>query len=579
LVEISARIDWNDDSHPEQFKDPYRFGHVTVVADARIDNFDELKLLLGLGPEVSVDELLVHAYLAWDDRLCEKLTGDFAFVIWDGRERRLLAARDPFGVRPLFYRGCGNLLLFASRIDPLVKAFVGSPRLDDQRVVEYLLGVYTAPERTFFEEIREVLPGTISVVSAARSYERCYWTPRVTEAHPTGTKIEYMAEFRRLFLQSVERRLSTIGPVTIHVSGGLDSSAIACAANVVMLNSGSAKYLLRGVAATYPGLECDESIYVDAVARQVSFPIDRWDETQTKPTDLITPSTEEPGIRTIFRGGTAGDIEIAAQNGSTVILSGLGGDQLGTVEGVIKDLILGGEWSQAIDELLFFPGATLRSRAKRIARVLTQFRPNARRLKNFSRRKFPAWLTPEMRDVARGAAEWEAQSLPAQFSNLQRYTWKRLHSVETLRNISIMNVHSSMHGIEYRFPFLDKDLISFTLSIPGRYWPRPGPFARLHREALRDEMPEKIVTRFGKAEFTSAIIKKVINSTDNIKGLLKGSWASTRYVSQREARRFCRDVLGNPQSDSRAWRQVWAMATFEAWMRGNSAYDAAQKGN
>jgi asparagine synthase (glutamine-hydrolysing) len=295
--------------------------------------------------------------------------------------------------------------------------------------------------------------------------------------------------------------------------------------------------------------------------------------------DIVDPGLEEPGIRTIFRGGTMGDVAIARTNGASVILSGLGGDQLGTVEGYIKDLISNGKWREAIDELMFFPKANTRSRIRRLTRLTQQFAPAwLLQMRTKMRRRFPKWLTGEMRSLAAELAPPEVPPISG-VSNVQRYTWKRLMSVETLRNVSMMNVHASLHEMEYRFPFLDKDLILFSLSIPYEAWPRPGAYARLHREALADLLPTEISERMGKAEFTSALVNKVRRASRSIMALFGTDWASGRYLDREQALSFCRGVLDGGIVGSVAWRQVWAMATLEAWLRGILAYDAAEKGN
>ena len=579
-MSLFARVDWSSNG-PEsrQLEGAVWINHVAVSADARIDNAAELRSTLKVGRDTSIPELLVRAYLEWDDQLCQRIAGDFAFVIWDESRRRLLAARDPFGVRPLFYRFGNDRIWFSNRLRRLVDTFGGMPALDDQRVVEYLLGTYAAPERTFFRDIREVSAGSFLIASSSGAVSQHYWAPRIEPSGRRSPPIEYGLEFQRLFLQAVHRRLISSGPVMIHVSGGLDSSAIACAADILKRDSGLSIPSLRGVSGQYPGLDCDESTYINAVAQRVGFPIESWDETRLDVADIVDPGLEEPGIRTIFRGGTMGDVAIARTNGASVILSGLGGDQLGTVEGYIKDLISNGKWREAIDELMFFPKANTRSRIRRLTRLTQQFAPAwLLQMRTKMRRRFPKWLTGEMRSLAAELAPPEVPPISG-VSNVQRYTWKRLMSVETLRNVSMMNVHASLHEMEYRFPFLDKDLILFSLSIPYEAWPRPGAYARLHREALADLLPTEISERMGKAEFTSALVNKVRRASRSIMALFGTDWASGRYLDREQALSFCRGVLDGGIVGSVAWRQVWAMATLEAWLRGILAYDAAEKGN
>ncbi|HWP41854.1 MAG TPA: asparagine synthetase B, partial [Blastocatellia bacterium] len=97
---------------------------IVITADARLDNRDELIELLGFGAEpreqISDSQLILAAYEAWDERCLERILGDFAFAIWDGKKQRLFCARDRFGVKPFYYYSSAGLFAFASEIKALL---------------------------------------------------------------------------------------------------------------------------------------------------------------------------------------------------------------------------------------------------------------------------------------------------------------------------------------------------------------------------------------------------------------------------------------------------------------------------
>lgn len=580
-MRIAGRAVWpENEADSAQLEGAVWTAHVAVTADARIDNEIELRAVLGVEREASVAALLGCAYLKWDMQLPLKLTGDFAILVWDAIRRRLLAFRDPFGVRPLFYRSeASNQIRLASQIEQLVER-KRELTFDDTRIIDHLLGSHTAPERTFFSEIREVPPGHVLIASASGVTSYRYWSPTIHLPDSSGTRGEYGREFRRLFIQAVERRLLSDRPVMIHVSGGLDSSSIACVGDVLFQEGRSIAPSILGVAATYPGLTCDESVYIDAVARKVSFPIVRWDDTKTDFADLVDPALDEPGIRSIFRGGSDGDTTIARNHGGSVILGGLGGDQIGIVEGFVKDLIQNYRWGWALRELVSFPGATVSVRMKRTLRILKQFVPESlARKMGRGRQRIPNWIAKRLRPLAEDCEPYQVPPI-AGVSSLQEFTWRRVMAAETLRNVSMMNIHASAQQTEYRFPFLDKDLVLFVLSIPYEFWPRPGAYVRFHREALADLLPSEILGRFGKAEFTPALGNKVKLAGRLILSLFDGEWASSRYVDRDAASQFCSRVLSfGSDAGALAWRQVWAVATLEAWMRKILGYHPRAKGN
>ena len=547
--------------------EPTWIGQVGIALDGRIDNLADVRRALGAGAAESVHATLIEGFRVWDVDLMRRLAGEYAFVIHDRRERRLIAARDPFGVRPLFYKSADRTLLLSSRLDRLVEK---SEPLDDRRIIEYLIKRHDAVGRTFFSNVQEVPAGGFLVATQDRLTVSTYWQPEADSQPPAKSRAEFESRFRHLFVQAVARRLDPGRPVVIQVSGGLDSSAIACAADVIRRSSPGKAVELIGAAAVYPGLPCDESEYVDEVANHVGYPVVRWDDTSPELEDLFNPHPHEPGIRNLFRGGSAGDLRIAHDSGAEVLLSGAGGDHLGIVEGYVADLIKARRWRAAFRELVHFPGATTRTRVMRIRRVLGQSVPPrlSAYLGGLRPSTTPAWLTRYGREIAASVGV-SNQSLPRNLSNLQMSVWRRLAAPELVRNVSMMNLAAAARGCEYRFPYLDKDLILCAMGAPLDYWPRPGPFARLHRGPLAEILPAAVATRFGKAEFTPAVARKVQVACAQALSAFGDHWASERYIDPDAARQRCRAALTlPPTTPDRHWLEVWAILTFEAWLRG-----------
>ncbi len=544
-MRVSAHADWSQPLPAAEFRlqGAHCWEHLSIVADARIDNLSELHRAHGLRGIPSVWEVLARSYLAWGDLFPERLSGDFAIVIGDSRGGRLIAARDPFGVKQLSYRVEGERVWIDNQFRSLIETFDRKPELDDQRIVEYLLGCSESTAATFFRDIRDVAPGHVAIATRSGVTQRRYWIPPVEGSiSRKGDRRAYYEEFRRLFVQSVRRRTSSERPVLIHVSGGLDSSSIAGAGDVLMRDGLLMGPSVVGVSAQYTGLSCDETEYVDAMSDHLRYPIQRWNGLASDDADLIDPRLEQPGIRSCFRGGTNGDVSIARVYGSSVILNGTGGDQLGMVSGYVKDLMARRQWSQALSEILFFPDATMSFRFARVKSVLKQSLPPrfVQRVAQ-SRIKAPKWLTEPFKKTAARILSIDSSWSPARPSALPHVpgtVWSRLVSAQTLQNVSVLNAFANLEGVEYRFPYLDSDLIRHTLTIPSEYWPRPGPYARLHREALASLLPPKVVNRSTKAEFTPAVVNRIRRAESHIDSILQDSrWLSHRYVDQALARR------------------------------------------
>ena len=296
-MSIAFRVDWealaDENREVAVFTNSTARAQVSIEFDGRIDNSAALRTATETDPQSSIDDLLVASYLRWGPGFIERLRGDFAVVVFDRRLRRVIAARDPFGVRPLFYRLHGSRMWLSSRIEPLLETFDSLPRLDDARVVEYLLATFSATDATFFRDLRQVPPGHVLIATPAGLESRSYWRPTIEVGETNlATVPEYHEELRRLFVESVRQRLVSDAPVVIHVSGGLDSSAVASAADILRRAAQSAPSIV-GVTALYPGLDCDESPFIDAVSRHVGFPIERWhDASEGRPPDSGGPAYE-----------------------------------------------------------------------------------------------------------------------------------------------------------------------------------------------------------------------------------------------------------------------------------------------
>ena len=533
---------------------------IAIAGDLRLDDCGQVAHELGVPAGVEATDLLAHAYRRWGLAFVERLRGEFAFVLWDHPERRVVAVRDPFGLRGLHHAERLGTIRFCSHANLL--ALNGSEMaFDDRRVVEYLLFRYRDLNSTFFRGVSDVPPGHAMVVDAAGFQFHRFWRPPLLDRHAPGGR-ECQVEFRRLFLRAVEKRLSPSGSV-IQVSGGLDSSAIAGAADHLR-SEGRVLAPLHGAAAVYPGLTCDESTFIGHVARFVTFPISTWDGKQSDPIDLTDPALDEPGTRVTTTGGTADDRRIARERGISAILSGFGGDQLGLPAGVDLDLIAAGRWISAARSILLERG-TRRSRTKE---VLRSYLPR-RVLDPWMRRRatIPQWLADRVHCVARDLAVPERW--PFEFeSHVQEQLWHRLFCAETIRALSAIQQEGASGGVEYRFPFLDIDLVRFMLSLPFDRWPAPGPYARYHRVALSDLLPLAVRDRSSKAEFTPALANRVRRSALLGRRVLDtGPWISEPYVRRGDARRAWDDAVSHTHTPGGTWRRLWAIVTLEAWMR------------
>ncbi|WP_243664329.1 asparagine synthase-related protein [Rhodothermus marinus] len=312
-------------------------GDLVLVADARIDNRDELLAALGLRSmaerPVTDAALILAAYRRWEADCPDRLIGDFAFAIWDRRHRRLFAARDGMGVRPFYYFHDGRRFAFATLL-PAVRLLPDVPQdIDEEMILRYLSrhGIESERERTFYSALRRLPGGHALLVDAQGLRLWAYWQPELKELR-LGSEAEYAEAFRATFEEAVRCRLRSVTPIGSHLSGGLDSSSVSCMAAFLLKD-----HPLHIYSAIFPDLpeerrrEMDERAYVNAVHRYYPNIVPHFfrPEFVSPLVDLenILAYYDQPFLSANYHFGW-GFARMARQDGVRILLNGLDGDSV-----------------------------------------------------------------------------------------------------------------------------------------------------------------------------------------------------------------------------------------------------------
>jgi asparagine synthase (glutamine-hydrolysing) len=201
----------------------------TVVYNGELYNTEELRsLLLEKGyyfNSYSDTEVLLVSYIEWGTECVKKFNGIFAFGIWDENNRSLFLARDPLGVKPLFYTMKGDSILFGSELKALLENPMVEPLVDKEGLLEIFgLGPARSPGSGVFKGIKEIRPGHCLLYNMDGIKIREYWKlESAPHLEDLDTTIEHV---RSLLIDAIERQLTADVPVCTFLSGGLDSSII-----------------------------------------------------------------------------------------------------------------------------------------------------------------------------------------------------------------------------------------------------------------------------------------------------------------------------------------------------------------
>jgi asparagine synthase (glutamine-hydrolysing) len=577
-----------------------------IVAEDSLDGgilVDRQRQLLAVGDVRLYDRALVEARLGAEARArgltdvalvalayehlgpdaAASLVGDFAVVVWDWGRRRLWAARDHFGLRSLHYRLVPNGIALATDVRQLLALAPEDREIDPDMALDYLTGAYAHHGRSFFRRIRQISPAHHLTAGDGWLGEQGYWRPPVATRR-SGDYRELVEEWQAVFRASVRARLESRFPIAAHLSGGLDSGSIVGAAHEIYAAAApGARPPLTTLSAVFPGLDCDESPYIDAVLRRVSaFEAVRWDGTALCSTDLVDPTLAIPGLRRGPGGGPHADIEAARARGARVMLTGTGGDDVGWARGVFRDVVGRGRLLTLAREVRAgaWPriGKFVRDGIKR--GLLPPALLAAVRGSWPGRQHPPPWIGPTLAALFPGAPD-DRDSNGLEFSShVQREVWRALNAPQAAICVDMLALLGADAGLETRMPYLDVRLSDLVLSVPWTERLPHGDMRRLQRDGVAAFLPTVVAGRMDKASFATALARQVKASQPAFAEMFNGAeWVSGGFVSQEYARRALSDLAREDPGLRKwwAWIELWRLASFEAWLRAVLAYDPRQR--
>ena len=505
-------------------------GRFTLAYNGEITNFIELRAELersGVRFRSRGDtEVLLESWRAWGPDCLDRLEGMYALAILDREQRRLMLARDPFGIKPLFVAHEGGtsphdpVLLFASELPSLLAMRPGRPILDGQAAVDYIAtGHYDRGERTFIRGVRHAIPGTLLTIGMDADRPAIHqgartWIPSLATTGPQSLD-EAADAVRAAFLDSVQRNLRSDVPVGFALSGGIDSSAIVCAARVLAPDLD-----LRTFSFVSPGSPVDERRWIDEV---VSATGARATMVQVGAGELL----DDLDDLVLAQGEPFGSLSIYAQYrvfaamrdaGIVVSLDGQGADELlagyrGYPAARISSLLAAGHPVGALGHAVRWsrlPGASMASATGHLASAIG-LDARVQRVRARRRGGRIPWRTAvlaerELRPTLAfpvGVPGAQTGAGPASGGlRLKAALRADLLAGDLAALLRHGDRNSMRFSVEGRVPFLDRGLVGQVLALPEHHLvDRAAVTKAVLRRAMRGLVPDAILDRRDKIGF------------------------------------------------------------------------------
>jgi asparagine synthase (glutamine-hydrolysing) len=543
-------------------------GRFWLVFNGEIYNFQELRSELEkLGchfTTTSDSEVLVAALAVWKEEALNRIEGMFAFAFLDCLNGELLLARDPFGIKPLFFTKTLQGLVFSSEIPPLLN-YPGVKRLaNSQKVYDYIIFGHTDRDRgTLFSDIQSFPLAHIGRINLHNPTPlnmelQEYWHPKVQGSLSFE---EATLNIREIFLNNIKLHLRGDVPFGLTLSGGIDSTAILAGMRTV----GGDDLELNSFSFIAPPSYFNEEAWIKIASDAFGA---------KSHTIAIDPSNIEKDIDALIQlqGEPFGSTSIYAQykvmqlahtHNIKILLDGQGADEIFAgyrpfLAARLAEFLRCGKIIEATKFLTHIAKLTDNSLHKTICQAFGEFLPESAKLpirKLLGLSPEPIWLNPKWLQEHRNI-----QNFPARSSNSKDLLHSQLYDCLTSKVLPALlryqDRNSMAFSIETRVPFLTKKLVEAAYACPSNYLiSEKGMTKSIFRTAMQDLIPKAIINRQDKIGFTTPEAEWLTTLSPWIKNNLNNSDSLLPFFNRKDFMVYFKKFLaGTVPYDPKIWR-------------------------
>jgi len=479
---------------------------VRVVFNGEIYNFPELRRELESFGQVfrtrCDTEVIVLGYKQWGDEVLNRLNGMFGLAIWDERKRRLVIARDPFGIKPIYYRIDGGKVSFGSEIRTILAAMKESPEPDPTALNLFLRYRFTPSPYTVFKGIRKLAAGTMLIFENGKSSLRRWYRFQPQPFSPTKSEGEAREELLEIYKCAVKRHLLSDVPLGLLLSGGVDSALLLALMN---LYGKSWRTFTVGYGNVFADDELSDAAQTAAVFgsnhTEVLLDRQRFENSLPRVVEFMEEPVATPSVLPMFF------VCERARQDVKVALIGQGPDELfGGYRrhiGVRYGQLWGGlpKWvrgpiSSVVEAL---PRNETLKRGVRSLDTPERLRRYQQVLSLLPGDRVDGLFQSDMLPPAAGdeiLRSWEDFSdLMSETEELGGFQFIEMRSTLPDELLMYGDKLSMAHSLEVRVPYLDKEVVEYGERLPADFKVRNGSGKWLHREVCKAFLPASILRR------------------------------------------------------------------------------------
>jgi asparagine synthase (glutamine-hydrolysing) len=526
----------------ENEKLPLLSGDLVLTANAHLHNRDELLTKLQFDKkqfETTPDSyLLLEAFKKWGDKCVYHLDGEYVFVIWNKVSKELFIASDHIGFKPLFYYDSAEQFVFCSELKGIEAVKTTTNYFDDQSLIECFFK-NGDPESTYNKEIKRLCGAKILQLKNGECSQRKYWMLQPTGKYRHKSFEDCTAEVRQMMINAVEWRLNPELPIGITLSGGLDSSSVACILSAALQKKNKPLYAFSSVQPPdFTNTKRSELHYIDIIGKHCPNLIQEYVTAEERgPFENLEKAFNlDESFSNIFHYMDAALREAAAKKNIGILYSGFGGDFLVSKKGSdgIYHAINSGRFGTAYRLIK----KTMERQNLGFINVLRSsyitYTFPARWYRKSSYLKIDDYLQPALLSKHHWFDSTTQEGTARIISSGKPSEWMAMHDNS-----------QEFYGYATATPLFDRHIAELLTDIPGEYFLHEGMKRSIIRAAMDGILPKEIQWRSTKSPFVVNYEDRIIKHSPRYRDIFSASPVLQKYIRTGAAKQLIEDVISN----------------------------------